>query len=324
MEQMQKVMEAVMNELRKVIVGKDDVIRKVLMVVIAGGHILLEDVPGVGKTTLALGLSKVMNLDYRRMQFTPDTMASDITGFSIYNKETGELEYKPGAAMCNLFLADEINRTSAKTQAALLEVMEEGGMTVDGVTHRTPDPFVCIATQNPLGSAGTQKLPDSQLDRFMARLSMGYPDLTSQVDIVKQRQLADPMDTVRPLINAAHIKAMRKAVQLVRMEDEVIRYAAELCEKTRSAEAVEQGVSPRAVLALVQMAKAAALMDGRDYAIPQDVKSVFIDVCAHRLILTARARIRKETEEKVLQGIMAEVNPPQIIDKKKKQDGKDA
>ena len=323
-EEMQKAMQAVIVELKKVIVGKDDIIRKVLMVVIAGGHILLEDVPGVGKTTLALGLSKVMNLDYRRMQFTPDTMASDITGFSIYNKETGELEYKPGAAMCNLFLADEINRTSAKTQAALLEVMEEGGMTVDGVTHRTPDPFVCIATQNPLGSAGTQKLPDSQLDRFMARLSMGYPDLTSQVDIVKQRQLADPMDTVRPLINAAHIKAMRKAVQLVRMEDEVIRYAAELCEKTRSAEAVEQGVSPRAVLALVQMAKAAALMDGRDYAIPQDVKSVFIDVCAHRLILTARARIRKETEEKVLQGIMAEVKPPQIIERKKKQDGKNA
>ena len=323
-EEMQKAMQAVIGELKKVIVGKDDIIRKVLMVVIAGGHILLEDVPGVGKTTLALGLSKVMNLDYKRMQFTPDTMASDITGFSIYNKETGELEYKPGAAMCNLFLADEINRTSAKTQAALLEVMEEGGMTVDGVTHRTPDPFVCIATQNPLGSAGTQKLPDSQLDRFMARLSMGYPDLASQVDIVKQRQLTDPMDTVRPLISAAHIKAMRKAVQIVRMEDEVIRYAAELCEKTRSAEAVEQGVSPRAVLALVQMAKAAALMDGRDYAIPQDVKSVFIDVCAHRLILTARARIRKETEEKVLRGIMAEVNPPQIIDKKKKQDGKDA
>ena len=323
-EEMQKAMQAVIGELKKVIVGKDDIIRKVLMVVIAGGHILLEDVPGVGKTTLALGLSKVMNLDYKRMQFTPDTMASDITGFSIYNKETGELEYKPGAAMCNLFLADEINRTSAKTQAALLEVMEEGGMTVDGVTHRTPDPFVCIATQNPLGSAGTQKLPDSQLDRFMARLSMGYPDLTSQVDIVKQRQLADPMDTVRPLINAAHIKAMRKAVQMVRMEDEVIRYAAELCEKTRSAEAVEQGVSPRAVLALVQMAKAAALMDGRDYAIPQDVKSVFIDVCAHRLILTARARIRKETEEKVLQGIMAEVKPPQIIERKKKQDGKNA
>lgn len=324
MEQMQKIMEAVTGELKKVIVGKDDVIRKVLMVVIAGGHILLEDVPGVGKTTLALGLSRVMNLDYRRMQFTHDTMASDITGFSVYNKETGALEYKPGAAMCNLFLADEINRTSAKTQAALLEVMEEGRMTVDGITHETPDPFICIATQNPLGSAGTQKLPDSQLDRFMVRLSMGYPDISSQVDIVKQRQTADPMNTVRPLINASHINALRKAVKSVHIEDEVIRYAAELCEKTRSAEAVEQGVSPRAVLALVQMAKAAALMDGRGYVIPQDVKSVFTDVCAHRLILTARARIKKETEENVLRSIMAEVKPPQIVERNKNQDSKNA
>ncbi|MGN0701973.1 MAG: AAA family ATPase [Lentihominibacter sp.] len=322
MEQMQKIMEAVTGELKKVIVGKDDVIRKVLMVVIAGGHILLEDVPGVGKTTLALGLSRVMNLDYRRMQFTHDTMASDITGFSVYNKETGTLEYKPGAAMCNLFLADEINRTSAKTQAALLEVMEEGRMTVDGITHETPDPFICIATQNPLGSAGTQKLPDSQLDRFMVRLSMGYPDIASQVDIVKQRQTADPMNTVRPLINASHINALRKAVKAVHIEDEVIRYAAELCEKTRSAEAVEQGVSPRAVLALVQMAKASALMDGRGYVIPQDVKSVFTDVCAHRLVLTARARIKKETEENVLRSIMAEVKPPQIVERKKNQDSR--
>ncbi|MGN0704782.1 MAG: AAA family ATPase [Lentihominibacter sp.] len=316
--EMQKAIQAVVNELKKVIVGKDEVIRKVLMVVLAGGHILLEDVPGVGKTTMALGLSKVMNLEYKRMQFTPDTMASDITGFSVYNKETGGLEYKPGAALCNLFLADEINRTSAKTQAALLEVMEEGGMTVDGVTHKTPDPFVCIATQNPLGSAGTQKLPDSQLDRFMARLSMGYPDLASQVDIIKQRQTSNPMDTVRPLISAAHIKAMKKAVQLVRMNDEIIEYAATLCEKTRSMEAVEQGVSPRAVLALVQMAKASALMDGRDYVIPQDVKGVFIDVCAHRLILTARAKIRKETEEKVLQDILKEVKPPAVLEKKAK------
>ena len=316
--EMQKAIQAVINELKKVIVGKDEVIKKVLMVVLAGGHILLEDVPGVGKTTMALGLSKVMNLDYKRMQFTPDTMASDITGFSVYNKETGGLEYKPGAALCNLFLADEINRTSAKTQAALLEVMEEGGMTVDGVTHRTPDPFVCIATQNPLGSAGTQKLPDSQLDRFMARLSMGYPDLASQVDIIKQRQTSNPMDTVRPLISASHIKAMKKAVQLVRMNDEIIEYAATLCEKTRSMEAVEQGVSPRAVLALVQIAKASALMDGRDYVIPQDVKGVFIDVCAHRLILTARAKIRKETEEKVLQDILKETKPPAVLEKKAK------
>lgn len=314
--EMQRAAKLIINELKKVIVGKDEILKKVLMVIFAGGHILLEDVPGVGKTTLALGISKVLNLDYRRMQFTPDTMASDITGFSVYNRETGELDYKPGAAMCNLFLADEINRTSAKTQAALLEVMEEGGMTVDGVTHKTPDPFVCIATQNPLGSAGTQKLPDSQLDRFMVRLSMGYPDLQSQVNIVKQRQMKDPMESVRPLASAAHIKTLKRGVQQVQMADEIIEYAAALCEKTRSVEAVEQGASPRAVLALVQMARASALMDGRTYVIPQDVKEVFIDVCAHRLILTARAKIRKETEEKVLQEILKEINPPDILTRK--------
>ena len=316
--EMQKVVAAMILELKKVIVGKDQVIKKVLMVILAGGHILPEDVPGVGKTTLALGLSKVMNLDYKRMQFTPDTMASDITGFSIYNRETGGLDYKPGAALCNLFLADEINRTSAKTQAALLEVMEEGGVTVDGVTHKAPEPFVCIATQNPLGSAGTQKLPDSQMDRFMARLSMGYPDIESQVNIVIQRQTSDPMETVRPLVSAPHIKAMKRAVQLVKMSDEIIEYAAALCEKTRTAQAVEQGVSPRAVLALVQMAKAGALLAGRNYAIPQDVKDVFIDVCAHRLILTARAKIRKETEEKVLQDILDQVKPPAVLEGKVK------
>lgn len=316
--EMQRAAQLIINELKKVIVGKDEILKKVLMVILAGGHILLEDVPGVGKTTLALGLSKALNLNYRRVQFTPDTMASDIVGFSVYNKETGGLDYKPGAAFCNLFLADEINRTSAKTQAALLEVMEEGGMTVDGVTHKIPEPFVCIATQNPLGSAGTQKLPDSQLDRFMVRLSIGYPDLRSQVNIVKQRQSKDPMETVRALASATHIKTMKRGVQMVRMSDEIIEYAASLCEKTRSMESVEQGISPRAVLALVQMAKAAALMDGRDYAIPQDVKDVFIDVCAHRLILTARAKIRKETEEQLLRQVLKEIKPPAILERKGK------
>ena len=314
--EMQKASQMIINEMKKVIVGKDDILRKVLMTILAGGHILLEDVPGVGKTTLALGLSRVLNLDYRRMQFTPDTMASDITGFSVYNRETGNLEYKPGAALCNLFLADEINRTSAKTQAALLEVMEEGGVTVDGITHKTPDPFICIATQNPLSSAGTQKLPDSQLDRFMVRLSMGYPDLRNQVDIIRQRQGRNPVDTVRSLAGASHIKTMKQVAEHVRIKDEVIMYAAQLCEATRSVEAVEQGASPRAVLALVQMAKASALMDGRDYVIPQDIGSVFIDVCAHRLVLTARARIRKETEADVLRKILSDIKPPAIADGK--------
>ena len=314
--EMQKASQMIINEMKKVIVGKDDILKKVLMTILAGGHILLEDVPGVGKTTLALGLSRVLNLDYRRMQFTPDTMASDIIGFSVYNRETGGLEYKPGAALCNLFLADEINRTSAKTQAALLEVMEEGGVTVDGITHRTPDPFICIATHNPLSSAGTQKLPDSQLDRFMVRLSMGYPDLESQVDIIRQRQGRNPVDTVRPLAGASHIRTMKQVAEHVKIKDEVIMYAAKLCEATRSAEAVEQGASPRAVLALVQMAKASALMDGRDYVIPQDISSVFIDVCAHRLVLTARARIRKETEADVLKKILSDVKPPAVAEGK--------
>lgn len=315
---MQRAIQAIIEEVKKVIVGKDDIIRKVLMVILAGGHILLEDVPGVGKTTLALSFSKVMSLDYKRMQFTPDTMASDITGFSVYNNQTGQLEYKPGAALCNLFLADEINRTSAKTQAALLEVMEEGGMTVDGVTHKTPEPFICLATQNPLGSAGTQKLPDSQLDRFMVKLSMGYPDVKSQVDIIKQRQGADPLASVKPRVAAEHIRAMKKAVQNCRIADEVIEYGAVLCEKTRTLESVEQGVSPRAVLALIQMAKANAIVDNRAYVIPQDIKGVFVDVCAHRLVLTAKARIRKETEEEILNRLLNEVKAPAIVERKAK------
>lgn len=307
----QRITELIAEELRKVIVGKDEVIRKVLMTILAGGHILLEDVPGVGKTTLALGLSKALNLNYRRMQFTMDTMASDITGFSVIGKD-GNLEYKPGAVLCNLFLADEINRTSAKTQAALLEVMEEGGVTVDGVTHETPQPFICVATQNPLGSAGTQKLPDSQLDRFMVRLSMGYPDVESQIRIVQARELADPMEDVKKIVTAEHLLAMRGVVRRVYMHEDVIRYAADLCERTRNRDGIEQGVSPRAVLALTQMSKAGALMEGREYVLPQDVKRVFVDVCAHRLVLTSRARVHQRTEAQILEEILSEVPVPQI------------
>lgn len=309
----QSKMTDIIKEVKKVIIGKDDVIEKVLMVILAGGHVLLEDVPGVGKTQMALAFSRAMDLNYKRMQFTPDTMASDITGFSVYNRQTDTFDYKEGAAMCNLFLADEINRTSAKTQAALLEVMEEGGMTVDGITHKVPEPFVCIATQNPLGSAGTQKLPDSQLDRFMARLSMGYPAVSEQIEILKQRQGKDPIKNVDIVAHRKDIEDMRGSVSAVRIQDDVLEYAAVLCENTRKPESVEQGVSPRAVIAMVQMAKAAAFIEGRDYATPEDIKKVFKDVCAHRLILTARAKIRKETEEQILAQILKETKVPQVL-----------
>jgi len=308
--------DAILNEVKKVIVGKDDVVRKVLMAVLAGGHVLLEDVPGVGKTQLALAFSKAMGLSYGRVQFTPDTMASDIVGFSVYNKTTGAFDYRPGAVFCNFFLGDEINRTSAKTQAALLQVMEELQVTVDGKTYVLPDPFVCIATQNPLGSVGTHSLPDSQLDRFMVRLSMGYPTVEDTLRIVKERESSSPLDAVRAVVSVEDIRRMRQKVSGVYIADELIRYASQLCEATRSHGDIEQGVSPRAVLALVQMAKASAYLAGRDYVVPDDISAMFADVCGHRLILTPRAKIRKRTASAVLKDVLGSVRAPSPADRK--------
>lgn len=309
---MEKRSSAVVGEIKKVIVGKDDVIEGVLMTILAGGHVLLEDVPGVGKTTLALAFSKAMGLEYKRVQFTSDTMAGDIVGFSVYNKENGSFDYRPGSVFCNLFLGDEINRTSPKTQAALLEVMEEGQVTVDGVTYRVPEPFTCIATQNPLGSAGTQNLPESQLDRFMVKLSMGYPTVDDQINIVKQRQLDDPLETVRPVISASEVIAMKDEVQAVFTHDEVIKYAAVLCEKTRMADDVSQGVSPRAVLALIKLAKARAFADGRNFITPEDIRKTFIPVCAHRLVLTPKARIKNITSADILNKLLENTPEPKM------------
>lgn len=305
----------ILQEVKKVIVGKDDVLEKVLMAILAGGHVLLEDVPGVGKTTLALAFSKAMNLAYNRVQFTPDTMASDVIGFSVYNKETGDFEYRRGAIICNFFLGDEINRTSAKTQAALLQAMEELKVTVDGKTYKLPDPFVCVATQNPLGSAGTHNLPDSQLDRFMVRLSMGYPTAMETLEIVRQREKVSPLDSVRPVVTREEIRMMKEAVCDVHIADEIVLYASELCEKTRDHADIEQGVSPRAVLALVQMSKARAFMAGRQYVAPQDIQALFADVCGHRIIMTARAKIKKRTPEDVLTEILKTVHTPNPADK---------
>ncbi len=313
---MDQRIDLILNEVKKVIVGKDDVLETVLMAVLAGGHVLLEDVPGVGKTQLALAFSKAMGMSYGRVQFTPDTMAGDVTGFSIYNKETGAFEFRPGPVFSNFFLGDEINRTSPKTQAALLQVMEELQATVDGKTYRLPEPFLCVATQNPLGSAGTQRLPDSQLDRFMVRLSMGYPTVEETVRIVREREEVLPLDAVKAVTSTEDILQMRRLVCGVFIADELVRYAARLCEATRAQEDVEQGVSPRAVLALVQMAKARAYCKGRDYVVPEDLSVLFLPVCGHRIVLTPRAKLHKKTPEAALRETLSAVRKPSPADRK--------
>ena len=300
----------IVQEVKKAFMGKDDVIARVLTAIYAGGHVLLEDCPGVGKTTLALAFSRALALDFKRIQFTTDTLPSDITGFTMYNRQTDKFEYREGAVQCNLLLADEINRTSPKTQSALLEAMEERSVTVDGETHPLPNPFICIATQNPVGAAGTQALPESQLDRFMVRLSIGYPSSEDQVNILKAKKYADPLDQIRPLVTAEHICEVQNYLSALRISDELLYYITHLCEATRTNPMVDLGISPRGVLALTQMAKAQAVLKGRSFVVPEDVQDVFIDVCAHRLILKPQARVQGISERSVLEGILKEVYPP--------------
>lgn len=300
----------IVQEVKKAFMGKDDVIARVLTAIYAGGHVLLEDCPGVGKTTLALAFSRALALDFKRIQFTTDTLPSDITGFTMYNRQTDKFEYREGAVQCNLLLADEINRTSPKTQSALLEAMEERSVTVEGETHPLPSPFICIATQNPVGAAGTQALPESQLDRFMVRLSIGYPSSEDQVNILKAKKYADPLDQIRPLVTTEHISEVQNYLSALRISDELLYYITHLCEATRTNQMVDLGISPRGVLALTQMAKAQAVLKGRSFVVPEDVQDVFIDVCAHRLILKPQARVQGVTERAVLEGILKDVCPP--------------
>lgn len=302
----------IQNELSKIIVGKKEITDKILMAILARGHVLQEDVPGVGKTTTALGLSKILGLDFRRIQFTPDVVPSDVTGFTMYDKETGEFRYRPGAVMCNMVLADEINRTSSKTQSALLEVMEEGNVTVDGVTYKVPEPFVVIATQNPLGTAGTQMLPESQLDRFMVRLSMGYPDIKSQVELLRDRRKQNPMEQVHQILDGEHLMKMQQKAVDVFISDEILEYISLLTAKTRQNEAITLGISPRGALALSRMARARAYLCDRDYVIPEDVQEIFTDVCGHRLVLDPKARINRVTAEHVLRQILQETEAPGV------------
>ncbi len=300
----------IIDEVSKVFIGKDEIVKKVLMAIYAGGHILLEDSPGTGKTTLALSFSKALGLDYKRIQFTTDTLPSDITGFSLLNNEKREFEFKPGAVFTNLLLGDEINRTSPKTQAALLEAMEEHKVTVDGKTYALPQPFICIATQNPFGFAGTQPLPESQLDRFMISLSIGYPELEKQIEIIKSRRYENPIDKIQAVASKENVIDVQNYLSSVRIQDDLLKYIVLLCEATRNDPLVELGVSPRGVLALTQMAKAHAVLEERIYVVPEDVQAVFVDVCAHRLILRPQARVEGRNARNILKGILQEVKPP--------------
>lgn len=300
------------TELAKIIKGKSEITDKIIMAVLAEGHVLLEDVPGVGKTTTALALSRLMGMEFQRIQFTPDVVPSDVTGFTMYDKESNSFIYRPGSVMCNLLLADEINRTSSKTQSALLEVMEEGKVTVEGESHPVPKPFVVIATENPVGSSGTQMLPESQLDRFMISTTMGYPDHGSLVDILRDRQEVNPLQNAKAVLNSEEILELQAQVRKVYVSDEVLSYIADLAEATRSHELITLGLSPRGTLALCRMAKAAAYLAGRDYMVPEDVVNVFKDVAGHRMVLESRARYEEKTARQILGEILETVPSPKV------------
>ena len=304
--------QQILNQVRTVVVGKDTTLLWVLAAILARGHILLEDIPGVGKTTMALAFSKVLDLDYGRVQFTPDVLPSDVTGYSVPDAATGKMVYQPGAVLANLFLADELNRATSRTQSALLEAMEEGQVTVDGVSHKLPQPFVVIATQNPTGAAGTQLLPDSQMDRFTVRLSLGYPSAKDEIAMVMNRQGRNPLEELKPLLSRENLVAMQDTVAATYMGEAVVKYLVDLIGATRKHEDILRGASPRATLSAMAMAKAVARLRGRDYVIPGDVREVFSHTVAHRLLLSPKAQGQNKSAEQVLQGILAAVPMPKL------------
>ena len=312
-----KIINSVISEVKKAVIGKDAIIIKVLLAVLCKGHILIEDIPGVGKTTLALAFSKALSLEHNRMQFTPDVLPSDVTGFSVYNKETGNFEFREGVAFCNLFLADEINRTSSKTQSALLELMEEKSITVDGKTYKLPEPYTVIATQNPIGSAGTHNLPDSQLDRFMIKLSMGYPDFKGEVDILKSKFNSNPLDTVKSVADAETILKLQEYISNIYVDDRIYEYIVSLSTATREHPMVKLGVSPRGTLALMQLSKGIAVAMGRDYVIPEDIAYILGDVFEHRLMLNSKAKLSDYTASDIISEILKSVPVPGLSDSRR-------
>ncbi len=304
--------QRIIGQVRKAVVGKDKVLLWVLAAILAKGHVLMEDIPGVGKTTMALAFSKTLGLQQNRVQFTPDVLPSDVTGFSILDQVSGKMVYQPGAVLCNLFLADELNRATSRTQSALLEAMEEGQVTVDGVTHVIPKPFVVVATQNPTGAAGTQLLPDSQMDRFTVQLSLGYPSPKDEMVMVKSRQGKNPLSDMEAIVSHRELIALQQEVENTHVADEIIAYVVELIAATRKSELLARGGSPRATLAVIAMSKAIAQLRGRDYVIPKDVQETMLPTVTHRVQLSPKAEAQGLTAEQVLQQIVDQVAAPKV------------
>jgi MoxR-like ATPase len=298
-------------EIQKTVIGKNSVIEMVLLTILTNGHILLEDIPGVGKTTLAVALSKVTSLKFSRIQFTPDVMPSDVTGYNVYNRATGEFDFREGAVFCNLLLADELNRTSGKTQSALLEAMEEKSVTVDGVTRRLSDPFIVIASQNPTGYVGTQLLPESQLDRFAVRLSLGYPDTVSEAKILKVKSSGESAEP-QTVLHEGDLLTMRKYVRETYCDDRIYNYIADLGALTRKNGRLALGLSTRGTLSVSALAKSAAFFAGRDFVLPEDVKRVWEHAVAHRIILEPRAKAAGDTSKQAAADILRAAPPPKM------------
>ena len=302
--------QAIINETEKVIIGKHSEVTMLVAALLCGGHVLIEDVPGTGKTTLAAALSRAAGLKFNRAQFTPDVMASDITGFNIYNRAKEQFEFRNGLVMCNILLADEINRASPKTQYALLEAMEEGTVTVDGTTYKMPVPFMVIATQNPTGYIGTYPLPEAQLDRFVLRLSMGYPTESEEISVILNRKGENPLDRVKAVTNAENLTVLRQIVSKVTVSSEISRYIVQLVAATRDTPLVTLGASPRASLALMRLSQAYAFIRGRDYVLAEDVSALYVPAVSHRLMLSQEARLQKKSAADVLTELARSVEVP--------------
>lgn len=306
-----ETIDAILAETEKAVLGKDEVLRRILTAILAGGHILIDDIPGVGKTTIAVAFTHVLGLDYKRMQFTPDVLPSDITGFSMYDKNAGTFRYVPGSAMTNFFLADEINRASPKTQSALLEVMQEGRLSVDGKTYAVPQPFIVMATQNPFGSSGTQELPESQTDRFMIRITVGYPEREDEIRILSGER-ENPAEGLSAVITPQDLLALRAEASCIHVENSLYGYMVDLSRATRNHPDIRLGVSPRGTMALAAMTRAHALMEGRPYATPDDVNAVAPYTLGHRISLTGDARYNGKTAESVLSSILSSLPLPSL------------